>query len=85
MRVRSPRAVGLILWESAAFSAPSTSLESEAARGPLPVPRGQHSAPRPLLPRHVGHLSWNASLTSPETPGGSLFRKQRLFTKNQAG
>lgn len=31
-RVRAPRAVGLILRESAALSAPSTSLESEAAQ-----------------------------------------------------
>lgn len=33
MRVRSPRAVGLTLWESAAFSARSTSLKPEAAQG----------------------------------------------------
>ena len=46
------RAVGLILWESAAFSAPSTSLESEAAQVAAACP--SWPAPRPVLPHCPG-------------------------------
>ena len=62
--VCAPRAVGLILWESAAFSAPGTSLESEAAQVAAACPSSP--APRPVLPHCVGHLSQDARLTSPE-------------------
>ena len=49
MRVRSPPAVGLILWESPASSAPSTSLESEAAQGAAACPSWPALSPQALV------------------------------------